>query len=278
MRRRGVLRVSGDEKGRADGIAARRVTARGSNARVVDGSERAPPGLDDAFASARSVVVVVAAGHVDAPQLFGVHERLPRAGCEEEPRPVGGPARRAGSLGSRVRHLRHRPAPRGHRVDLLARVLLHGERDAGAVARDEGREDGSRSVRDSRGDTAADVAPPQVVLAHEDEDIAVEGGPAVVPLRRRSVIAGSARGHGVRLGRLLLRGRRRRRGFGTRAKRDRRTRAARAAVDVRRGGRAGRGRAAVGGRDAEWTRACDRGGALHSPETESRVSARAVVT
>ena len=127
-------------------------------------------------------------------------------------------------------------------------------------------------------DTAGNVAPPEVVLAHEDEDVAVEGGPAVVPLRRRSVVAWSARGHGVGLGRLLLEGDRRRRDFGTRAKRNRRTRAARAAVDVRRGGRAGRRRAAVGGRDAEWTRACDRGGALHSPETESRVSARAVVT
>ena len=191
---------------------------------------------------------------------------------------VGGPARRAGSLGSAVRHLRHRPAPRGHRVDLLARVLLHGERDAGAVARDKGREDGSRSVRNSvrwrrrRGRRTATGRP-----RTRRRDIAVEGGPAVVPLRRRSVIAGSARGHGVRLGRLLLRGRRRRRAASARARKVPTKSSGAGGGWTFGAGSAGRGRAAVGGRDAE-SRACDRGGALHSPETESRVSARAVVT
>ena len=81
------------------------------------------------FASARSVAVV-AAGHVDAPQPSvstndcpALMKKSPSCLRTSTPRGFARP---------RVRHLRHRP--RVDTVDLLARVPLHGERDACAVA------------------------------------------------------------------------------------------------------------------------------------------------
>ena len=199
MRHRGVLRVSSEESSAPARL--KRGVVRGTHVRAGRFPRADAFGFGFGFGVCVFVVVVVFAFERGVPELVHVGEGLSRGGDEEECGAVWGPRGDAREVRALEGDLGERAAVDGARVDLLAFLLDDGERDGGAVGGDDRAADGARGVRDASRDAAGEGDGVEVVLAHEQQGLAVEAGPAEVPA------GGGHRGVGVGGGRRRTGGR-----------------------------------------------------------------------
>ena len=135
-----------------------------------------------------TVITVITVHDLHRPQLLRVHELRGRGGAKDDRVAVWGPAGDTRVLGAGACDFHRRASLGVHHVHLLALVLRDGERDVRAVGGEDGSACGAGRVREPAGDAPqGHVRGVQVILAHEHQEVPVQGGPTEVPARPRAV-------------------------------------------------------------------------------------------